>query len=181
VKSLASLLAMFAYLLLPTLLLAQTDSLQELPLPPVSPWLLQLAANTPAASSPKPCNCGHRARLYASARKKPLTPRDVQMREAVQSLGVDKHRFVHCRLKDGSHLVGGITSIQQGNFVISQGIWGSRGIRYSDLQEEPRPVAAVGEHLENGLKWTGLATVCVALSPLLIPLIPLVYAGVIQD
>src|SRR5215475_7367176 len=148
-------LAILAVLLLPALSHAQTDSVQELPLPPVSPWLLQPARSQPAIS-PKPCNCGRRARFYASAWKKPLTPPEVQMREAVQALGVDRHRFVRCRLKNGLQFVGGITSIHQRNFVISQGIWNSKGILYAELEEKPRPVAAIGEHLENGLKWTGL-------------------------
>jgi hypothetical protein len=119
--------------------------------------------------------------LFAQSLQKPLTPRDVQMREVVQALGVDKHRFVRCRLSDGSQLVGGITFIRQGKFVISQGIWNSREIAYSELREAPQPTVAVGEHLENGLKWTGLVATCVVLSSLVIPMIPLMFTGVIAN
>jgi len=119
--------------------------------------------------------------FYASAKRHPLTPREVSMREAVESLGIDKHRFVLCELKDGSHFVGGIGDIQFGYFRISQGIMNGRQISYSELKEAPQPVPAVGEHLANGLKWTGLVAVCVALSPLAIVFYPLVLAGVITD
>lgn len=132
------------------------------------------AAQTPAVTTRGPY-------FYFSARWHPLTPHDVSMREAVQSLGIDKHRFVRCELKDGSHLVGGIGSIQFGSFRISQGIMNGREIKYSELKEAPQPVPAVGEHVANGLKWTGLVAACVALSPLVIIFYPLVLAGVLTD
>jgi hypothetical protein len=103
------------------------------------------------------------------------------MRDAVQSLGIDKHRFVLCKLKDGSHFVGGIGSIHYGDFKISQGIMNGREIKYSELKEAPQSVPAVAEHFANGMKWTGLVAVCVALSPLVIVFYPLVLAGVISD
>ena len=177
-------LAVFAFLLLPTLLPAQTGGIQELPLPPAPSFRLSPPASNATAitPAPNPCHkCPRHAYLFAQPLQKPLTPRDVQMREVVQALGVDKHRFVRCRLNDGSQLVGGITFIHQGKFVISQGIWNSREIAYSELREAPQPTVAVGEHLENGLNWTGLVATCVVLSPLVIPLIPLMFTGVIAD
>lgn len=120
-------------------------------------------------------------RFYASAQRHPLTPHEVSMREAVQLLGIDKHRFVLCELKDGSHFVGGIGDIQYTYFRISKGILNGREINYSELKQAPRPVPAVGEHFVNGLEWTGFVAACVALSPLVIVFYPLVLAGVISD
>lgn len=54
-------------------------------------------------------------------------------------------------------------------------------ISYGELNAAPRPVAAVGTHLKNGLEWTGFVGVCVVLSPLVLVFYPLVLAGVIQD
>lgn len=141
---------------------------------PVSPT--NTAANTQA-----PAVTRRGSYFYASAKRYPLTPRDVSMREAVQLLGIDKHRFVLCELKNGSHFVGGIGDIQFAYFRISQGIMNGREINYSELKEAPQSVPAASEHFANGLKWTGLVAVCVALSPLVIVLYPLVLAGVISD
>jgi hypothetical protein len=119
--------------------------------------------------------------FYSSARRHPVTPREVSLREAVQSLGTDGHRFVRCELKDGSHFTGGIKSIQFAAFTISQGITGVRQINYSDLKEPPRPGAAVGAHFANGLKWTAVVAASIAVSPLVIPLLALIFTGVIND
>lgn len=119
--------------------------------------------------------------FYSSAKRHPLTPRDVSMREAVESLGIDKHRFVLCELKDGSHFVGGIDDIQYAHFRISKGILNGREISYSDLKQAPQAVPAVGEHFANGLQWTGLVSACVVFAPLVIVFYPLVLAGVISD
>jgi len=174
--------ALLALSILPMLLAANSTPAQdaaaesEIPLPLPSPPTYSLPAAPPRAA--------HTRRLshfYASAYKSPLTPRDTAMREAIQALGVDKHRFVRCRLKDGSQAVGGIVDIEQGHFMLTDGILGSRAIRYAELAEAPGRDPAVGEHLENGVKWTGLVGLCVALSPLVIVFYPLVAAGVIQD
>lgn len=174
-------LAIFACLLLPRFLFAQADAVQELPLPPVSPRLLQPAVSNTAVTAAKPYKRYPHCCLFQRRLERPLTPRDVQMREAVQALGVDKHRFVRCHLKDGSNVVGGITDIGQGEFAITRGILHGRPIRYWELAEPPQRVVAVGEHTLNGLKWTGFVTACVAVSPVVIPFIPLVLTGVIQD
>jgi hypothetical protein len=99
--------------------------------------------------------------FYSSARRHPLTPRDVSIRGAVESLGIDKHRFVRCELKDGSHVIGGITAINFAQFAISQGIMDGRQIQYSELKRPPESVPAVGKHLVNGLQWTGLVVLAV--------------------
>jgi hypothetical protein len=66
--------------------------------------------------------------IYESAKKHPLTPHDVALRDAVQKLGVDPHRFVRCELRNGSKLTGGILSIGQEEFSVSQGIMGQTRI-----------------------------------------------------
>ena len=119
--------------------------------------------------------------FYCSARRHPLTPHDVSMREAVESLGIDKHRFVRCELKDGAHVIGGITAINLEEFAITQGIMNGRQLHYSELKQPPEPVPAVGGHFVNGLKWTGLVAACIALSPLAVVFYPLVLAGIITD
>jgi hypothetical protein len=130
---------------------------------PVSSTNSAANAQTPAARTRGPY-------FYASARRHPLTPRDVSIREAVESLGIDKHRFVRCELKDGSHVIGGITSVNFAEFAITQGIMNGRHLHYSELKQPPEAIPAVGEHFLNGLKWVGVVAVCVALSPLLYPL-----------
>ena len=140
-----------------------------------------VSSTNTAANGQAPSARTRGRRFYASAQRHPLTPHEVSMREAVQSLGIDKHRFVLCELKDGSHFVGGIGDIQFTYFRISKGIMNGREINYSELKQAPRPVPAVGEHFVNGLEWTGFVAVCVALSPLVIVFYPLVLAGVISD
>ena len=119
--------------------------------------------------------------MYNSAHRHPITPRDVSMREAVQSLGVDKHRFVRCELRDGSHVIGGITGVHFAQFAVSQGIMNSRLINYSELKQPPEPVPAAGEHFVNGLEWTGVVAGSLAIAPLVVALFPLMAAGVISD
>ncbi len=112
----------------------------------------------------------------------PLTPKDVAFREAVRTLGIDKHRFVHCELKDHVVVTGAIASIGDEGFFVQSGILGKgRRIHYSELNAAPRPVPAVGTHLKVGLEWTGFVGACVVLLPLVIVFIPLIMAGVIQD
>ena len=109
----------------------------------------------------------------------PLTPGDVALRESVRSLGTDKHRFVRCELNDHSVITGPITSIGDERFFVRTGIMGNgRSISYRELSAEPRPVAAVGEHLKNGLEWTGVAGLAVVVSPVFLVL---GVTGVIQD
>lgn len=109
----------------------------------------------------------------------PLTPADVALRESVRSLGTDQHRFVRCELKDHSVITGPITSIGNERFFVRKGIMGSgQAISYRELSAEPRPVAAVGEHLKNGLEWTGVAGLAVVLAPIFFVL---GGTGVIQD
>lgn len=83
-----------------------------------------------------------RKRVFASANKHPLTPQDVEIRETVRNLGIDRHRFVRCNLRDGSTVVGGITWIGQEQFGVTQGIWGEKHILYSSLRLAPKPDAA---------------------------------------
>jgi hypothetical protein len=172
-------------------LLSTILSAQEVVPPETSPGASENPAQNPTQNPVSSTNTTAHAQplavrtrgrhFYVSAQRHPLIPRDVSMREAVESLGIDKHRFVRCELKDGSHLIGGITSIHSQQFTISKGIMGVRPIGYSDLKQPPQPVPAVGEHFVNGLNWTGLVATCVVLSPLLIVFVPLIAAGVISD
>src|SRR6516164_8357951 len=60
-------------------------------------------------SRPTPHPSTHRGpSFFHSAHKRLLTLQDVALREAVESLGADRHRFVLCELKDGRSRVGGI-------------------------------------------------------------------------
>ncbi len=168
--------------LVPALLTAQDDPPQKAP-PTTTANFPQNpeSPSTSAAQSEKPPVRTRRPGFYNSANRHPITPRDVSMREAVQSLGIDKHRFVRCELKDGSIFIGGITNIQFGYFGISRGIMNNREISYSELQQPPQPIPAAGEHLVNSLKWTGFVAVCVVLSPIAVAMIPLLLTGVIDD
>ena len=94
---------------------------------------------------------------------------------------MNRQQFVRCELTDGRVLLGGIVTIGPEQFGISQGILGGEQIRYSSLKSAPTRSLAPAEHTENVLKWTGFVAVCVAASPLLIVIIPLMFAGVIQD
>jgi hypothetical protein len=181
-RRLPLILATLVCALVPALLAAQDDLPQQTP-PTSSEDLPQNpeSSRASAAQVTKPPVRIRRPGFYNFANRHPLTPRDVSMREAVQSLGIDKHQFVRCELKDGSHFIGGITNIQFGYFRISQGIMNSREINYSELKQPPQSVPAAGEHIVNGLKWTGFVAVCVVLSPIAIAMLPLLFTGVISD
>jgi hypothetical protein len=111
----------------------------------------------------------------------PLTPEELGYRDAVRGLGTDDHRFVHFELSNGKVLTGPILSIGDRGFAVRNGIFGHHSISYSELKAAPYPVAAVGTHLVNALKWTGVVAGCIAVIPLAAVFYPLVMAGVIQD
>ena len=163
------------------ILSAQEDVPQEFSPAPLANLPQALNSTTTAAHVQRPPARTPGHHFYASVRRHPLTPREVSMRDAVESLGIDKHRFVRCELKDGSQFVGGIDDIQFAYFRISKGILNNREINYSELEQAPQPIPAVGEHLVNGLQWTGLVAACVVFSPLVVIFYPLVLAGVITD
>jgi hypothetical protein len=110
-----------------------------------------------------------------------LTAEEIAFRDAVQKLGVSKHRFVHCELPDGKVRTGVITQIGEEGFTLKDGIIISQWIRYTDLKAAPRPVAAVGTRIGQGFKWAGVVVGCAAAIPLVIVLTPLVLTGVIKD
>lgn len=122
-------------------------------------------------------------RFFVYSLRHPLTPRDVAVRKSVRVLGTDKHHFVRCELKNHTVVTGAITHIDNEGFIVRTGILDSSGYRvpYRELSAPPRQVAAVGEHMKNGLEWTGLVGMCVVLLPLALVFYPLVIAGVIQD
>ena len=94
-----------------------------------------------------------------------LSPEEVVYKLAVQKLGTDKHRFVHVDLAKGRVRTGVITQIEERGFVLKDGIIFDQWISYADLQAAPRPVAAVGTKIGQGLKWTGLVVVTIPLLP----------------
>jgi len=94
-----------------------------------------------------------------------LSPKQVGYKLAVQKLGVDKHRFVHFDLPKGKVRTGVITQIEEQGFVLKDGIIFDQWISYADLQAAPRPVAAVGTRIGQGLKWTGLVLITIPLLP----------------
>ncbi len=163
---------------------AQPDDLDEIgPLPfELSPekaaaWGTPQFSPAPAVAAPRRIH-----RHIFRPLKHPFTPNDLALRESVRNLGVDKHRFVQCELKDHAIVTGAITSIWGDRFFVRTDIMGSgRTIRYSQLEAPPRPVLAIGAHLKNGLEWTGLVGLSVALSPLVAVFVPLTMTGVIQD
>jgi hypothetical protein len=176
--------AILACALLPSLLVAQTETF-ELTIPAAAASSVsqtpEPAPADPASQLHAPAKQLRAPYFYASAHKRPLTPQDIVIREAVQSLGIDKHRFVLCELKDGSSLVGGIAIIERDYFRISQGIMDGRELHYSELKQAPQPVPAVAEHFTNGMKWTGFVAFCVAVSPVVLALLPFLFAGVLPD
>jgi hypothetical protein len=149
---------------LPTTL--STEQLQSLP--QLSPTVV------PAPPQP-------RARRRLPRPVVPLTAEEISYRSAVQELGVDKHRFVHCELLNGKVRTGVITEIREDGFTLKDGIIISQWIPFSDLKAAPRPVPAVGTRIGQGFKWTGLIAGCIAAVPLVLPMYVLVAAGVIQD
>jgi hypothetical protein len=121
-------------------------------------------------------------RYFFRPLKHPLTPNDVAFREVVRHLGIDKHRFVHCELKNHVVVTGAISSIGEQEFFVQTGILGAgRKISYPELSVAPRPVPAVGSHVKVGLEWTGFVGGCVLIAPLALALLPLIMAGVLQD
>jgi hypothetical protein len=94
-----------------------------------------------------------------------LSPEHVGYKLAVQKLGVDTHRFVHVDLPKGKVRTGVITQIEDRGFVLKDGIIFDQWISFADLQATPRPVAAVGTRIGQGLKWTGLVLVTIPVLP----------------
>jgi hypothetical protein len=84
---------------------------------------------------------------------------------AIEKLGADPHRFVHCDLSNGKVRTGVITEIHDYGFVLKDGILFDRWIPYKDLTAAPRPVTAVGTRIGQGFKWAGLVLVTVPLLP----------------
>jgi hypothetical protein len=169
---------LFAPFLTPLGLRAQDLLETPLPFPILTSWLT--FEDFPQISVPSGARLPG-TDFYASAQK-PVFPTHAQlMRQAVQTLGVAQHRFVRCELRDGSSVTGAISRIDRKDFTISQGIFNSRPVRYSDLKSSPWPGPAVPEHLVNVLEWTGVVALCVAAIPLLPVFIPLMLTGVIAD
>jgi hypothetical protein len=88
---------------------------------------------------------------------RPLTPQQVEYRNAVKALGIDKHHFVHVELLSGKVRTGAIVHIGESEFRLRDGILANREISYAELKEPPRYVPAIGTHIADGLKWTGTA------------------------
>jgi hypothetical protein len=154
------------------------DDLGPLPISPSPEQLLSLSYLAPTLLA-APQQPQERRRL--PRRVIPLTTEELAYRDAVRSLGIDAHRFVHCDLVEGKVRTGAIVHISDDGFTLRDGIIESTLIRYSQLTAAPRRVPAVGTHMVNALKWTGFVAGCIAVVPLAIVVYPLVLAGVITD
>lgn len=107
--------------------------------------------------------------FYASAHLlHPLTLRDIEMRGSVEALGADRHRFVRCRLRDGSSVTGAISRIDQTGCNVTRGAIGERRLRYSELQHPPQPVIVPGEHALVGLEWAALVGLGIVVAPVIL-------------
>ena len=60
---------------------------------------------------------------------------------------------------------GVITAIREDEFVLKDGIFATHEISYTDLKAAPRPVAAVGTKIGQGLQWTGLVLATIPVLP----------------
>jgi hypothetical protein len=105
-----------------------------------------------------------------------LTTEEISYRSAVQTLGVDKHQFVHCELSSGKVRTGVITEIRDDGFTLKDGILISQWIPFTDLKAAPRPVLAVGTRIGQGFKWAGFGLGVAVLIPLF-PFAFLVWDG----
>jgi hypothetical protein len=179
-----ALTVLFFLLIGPDLLQAQTVPEELAPLPTELSSSRAEALHSLSPSISLTTFTAHKRvhRYFFCPLKHPLTPKDVALREAVRTLGIDKHRFVHCELKNHVVVTGAISSIGEQEFFVQTGILGAgREVSYRELSAPPRPVPAVGSHVKVGLEWTGFAAFCVLAVPLMIAFIPLMMAGVIQD
>jgi hypothetical protein len=163
---------------LPAFAQSPVDDLAPLPISPSPEQLLSLSFLAPTLLA-APQLPQERRRL--PRRIIPLTAEELSYRDAVRSLGIDPHRFVHCELAGGKVRTGAIIHIGDDGFTLRDGIIISTPIRYSQLTASPRPVAAVGTHVVNVLKWTGLTAGLVAAAPLVLVYLPLVWTGVVKD
>lgn len=93
----------------------------------------------------------------------------------IQSLGGNRHQFVHCRLKNGKVLTGLIRDIARDGFSLHTNALGGPHISYKDLAEQPRPVPAVGTRFKQAAQWTGIGALIVVAVPVLVVLSPLLY------
>jgi len=98
-----------------------------------------------------------------------------EYRTTIESFEERRHRFVHCKLKNGKVLTGLIRGIGRDGFSLHTNALGGPRILYKDLAEPPRPVPAVGTRLKQGAQWTGIGAVIVVVVPVLIVLSPLLF------
>ena len=104
------------------------------------------------------------------------------MRNEVLRLSTRWKQFVVCELQDGRKVTGTIGSAQSDSFVLNTSLFNrNEKVRYSQLRVPPRPVAAVGRKVVDGLKIAGMVAVGIIALPLVLPAYGLVAAGVIQD
>jgi len=159
------------------------DEVGTLPADISADKLVTLQSLAPALPSTQTARVRRPHRYFFRPLHHPLTPRDVALRESVRALSTDKHRFVRCELKNRTVVTGAITFIDNEEFFVRTGILETSGstISYRELNAPPQRVAAVGEHVRNGLEWTGMGVLYVAAIPLAVVFYPLVAAGVIQD
>lgn len=159
--------------------------LYELPAAPVQvPALSEVLA--PAPLSPNPVSQARPANVPASQQAAPDAVREDfqigEMRAAVQKLGVQRNRFVHCELRNGQVLTGTIVRIEPRAFYVQTDAVGNpHQVFYANLTSSPRPVPAVGTRLKQGLQWTGVGIGLAVGIPLLVVLSPILYFTGVWD
>ena len=98
-----------------------------------------------------------------------------QYRLVAENLREKKHQFIHCKLKNGKILTGLPRDVGAAGFSLHTDIFAETFVRYDDLAEAPKPVAAVGTRIKQGAEWTGLVAFIVVF------FIPLALTGAIPD
>lgn len=150
-------------------------------LPPITPLTDQQLAAAPCArvspGNASPLNCRTTKWILAQPLQHPLTPREVSMRDEVLRLGARRKQFVLCELSDGRKVTGTIGSARVHSFFLNTGLFDRyQEVRYSELRVPPRPVAAVGKKILDGLEIAGMVAVVIVALPIVLPLYPLLLA-----
>lgn len=119
--------------------------------------------------------------FYRGAYNRPLTPREVALRESVYELAGLHRQFVHVRLVDGKVLTGTINFTNAEAFLLQTDLSHRHLVHYRQLAEPPRHALAVGTKTVRGLEIGGIVAACIVLLPVALVVYPLIAAGVIQD
>lgn len=162
---------------------AQSRPLELAPLPAqLTPVQIRSLQQQPPVPSQIESQTRHRLMgFYRGAYNRPLTRREVALRESVYELAARHGQFVHVRLVDGKVFTGTIDFTSAEAFQLQTDLSHRHMVHYRQLAESPRPVLAVGTRTVRGLEIGGIVVACIALLPAMLVVYPLIAAGVIQD